>query len=180
MHERSNKPWGTETWIPWMGKCKSTFKLLHIKHWVVLIIQYNCNVRESANKNKYFLNGLTPPPKLNGSRNFIFSSFFCLKIAENGFYNFFRPHNYWTKRAILFAKKCNKPVKRLRLCQHCQYWYFDMSSKVNYLLFSNRNKIKKSFKKNIYFFINCPAFSPPLPPLNGLAIKKRTFFLRLP
>ena len=79
-------------------------------------------VREAAKKS-YLLYGraikaLPPPPphELNGSRNF-----FSLKIAETGFYNFFPPHNFWTKRAIFFAKYCNKPVKILRFYQHCQY-----------------------------------------------------------
>ena len=28
-----------------------------------------------------------------------------LKIAENGFYNFFPHQNFWTKRAIFFGQK---------------------------------------------------------------------------
>ena len=66
---------------------------------------------------------------------------------------------YWTKRTICFAKYCNKPVKRLWLCQHCQYWYFDLS-KVKYLLFSNSNKIFKNFFfKNLFSLMARP--SPP-------------------
>ena len=60
-------------------------------------------------------------PKLNGSQNF----FFSLKIAENRFWQLFSYPQFldWS-----FAKNCNKPDKRLRLCQHCENWYFDISS----------------------------------------------------
>ena len=40
-------------------------------------------------------------------------------------------------------------------------------------------KLKKSFKKSS-FFLNGLAFTPPPPPLNGLAISGGTFFCGFP
>ena len=96
----------------------------------------------------------TPPPLpslMAVGLFFLFS--FSLKISEKGFRQlYFLPTTFGLKRAIFFAKYCNIPVKRPRLCQHCQYWYFDLSSQVKYLLFSYSNKIRKKSPKNILYF----------------------------
>ena len=74
-------------------------------------------VREAAKK--VFLSGpatkaLPPSPRAYWpSELFFFFSFFSRKhiLKEKNF-----PQNFWTKRAIILAKYCNKPVKKLRLC----------------------------------------------------------------
>ena len=42
------------------------------------------------------------------------------------------------------------------------------------------NVRKKRFPKNIFFLDDPALYPPPLPPLHGPAIERRTFFLRLP
>ena len=53
------------------------------------------------------LRPLAPIPRLSGQKNF----FSRLKIAGNGFWQFFFLHNFWTKRAIILGKYFKKPVK---------------------------------------------------------------------
>ena len=86
----------------------------------------------------------------------IYIDFFSLKIAENGFWQLIPRHNFWTKRAISFCHIL--PLKRQRLSQHCHYWCFEMSSKVKYFLFSNSNKIKKRFKKELFYSLMARPF----------------------
>ena len=118
---------------------------------VVLLAEHTNkpNPLKKPQLNGWAIQALPPPPnpELNGSRNFLFYFLkqLCLKIAENGFCQFL-------KRAIFFAKYCNKPGKRLRLCQQCQYLYFVMSSLVIYLYFQIAT---------IYFFSLMAWPSPP-------------------
>ena len=118
--------------------------------------------RRAAEKS-YFLNGRaikeTPPPRAYLQSELLFYFLFVLNCRKRILTTFFLPTIFGQKEPY-FWQNIATDLLKLRLCQHCQYWYFDMSSKVKYLLFSKSNK--KSFKKSIFFF-NGPASIPPPP-----------------
>ena len=51
------------------------------------------------------------PSSLMAIGTFFLDFFFSLKIAKNGFWQLFSPHNFWTKIALFFGKYCNNQVK---------------------------------------------------------------------
>ena len=58
--------------------------------------------------------------------------------------NFFYLHNFWTKRAIVFAKYCNKSVKNdfANLQNNLIWlWYFALRSSVKHVILSIGKKI---------------------------------------
>ena len=55
------------------------------------------------------------PLDLNGRLDFFFK-FFCLKITENEFWQFYASPSFWTKLYVYICKYFNKSVKRQRHC----------------------------------------------------------------
>ena len=76
------------------------------------------SVREAAKKssspNGKAIKALPPRPpplELNGHRILFIFFLYILKIAENGFWQRFSPHNFWTKMALYLGQYCKNQVK---------------------------------------------------------------------